>query len=56
MIQNIENLFLFIYSFSRLKDIEDTGYCNQFSYILCESCKKILEEEIRFKYNKTKKN
>jgi len=34
---------------------EDTGYCNQFSYILCESCEKILEEEIRFKYNKTKK-
>jgi len=33
---------------------EDMGYCNQFSYILCKSCNKILEDEIRSKYNKTR--
>jgi hypothetical protein len=35
--------------------VRDEHYCNQMSNILCESCKKIIEEEIRFKYNKTKK-
>lgn len=31
----------------------DMGYCNQYDYVLCNSCEHILEERIRKPFNKT---
>ena len=31
----------------------DTHYCNEYEYVLCDSCKNILEKRIRKPFNKT---